>query len=553
MASLVGVLASGVASAAGGNAEFYTHGTAVLSTQVYSDADGTAAETDHVLGTDGEIVRYVTEPVDIVVKDEDGAVKRQFTHIDDVRAIRVESLAFTGPNGSGQTVAGGRIVAQTVLTKLLESLGSTDGNVDVSGTATTLQAAIGTSGAVFYHVKTGYGAKGDGSTDDTSAVQAAINDAITAGGGIIYFPAGTYNLTSGLTVSGSASIMFLGAGADETILEMQTDAISPWLEVGIDGYQCIGVSFASSTATFTGTQVLVTGQGATFQSCKFGSFAGSILDFEPTSTVEGTLCGVFLGCRFAIAHADGRFIADSTAVLNLAGAMVSFSGCAFDLNAVPTSSAVGTGRFVFNGCSFAMRSATGGVLFFSSGSTSSVFIYGGSVTAKNTSGANTLSAGNLFIAGARLKATAGGTLELCDGGSLYDSGCHVDTSAGTITLTDSLRDVVDAGDYSLTRQFRRNSQTIAGTAATISTEYGFHFIQHDSGASMTFTWSGNTGNRDFTIVSYANDTGGPITPTLGLNIGTASSVPNGQRGIYLVGHGLFDTGISNVLLSETVG
>lgn len=53
-----------------------------------------------------------------------------------------------------------------------------------------------------------YGAVGDGVTDDTAAIQNAINGAIAAGGGIVYFPPGmTYrvsmlNIQHGLTIDG---------------------------------------------------------------------------------------------------------------------------------------------------------------------------------------------------------------------------------------------------------------------------------------------------------------------------------------------------------------
>jgi polygalacturonase len=41
---------------------------------------------------------------------------------------------------------------------------------------------------------TDFGAMGDGITDDTAAVQTAINAAMETGGGTVYFPDGDYRL-----------------------------------------------------------------------------------------------------------------------------------------------------------------------------------------------------------------------------------------------------------------------------------------------------------------------------------------------------------------------
>ena len=50
------------------------------------------------------------------------------------------------------------------------------------------------------NVVTGYGADRTGAADSTTAIQAALTAAHTAGGGTVYFPAGTYKISSGLTV-----------------------------------------------------------------------------------------------------------------------------------------------------------------------------------------------------------------------------------------------------------------------------------------------------------------------------------------------------------------
>jgi polygalacturonase len=47
------------------------------------------------------------------------------------------------------------------------------------------------SQAMVYNVRT-YGAKGDGKTLDSPAINKAIESASKAGGGPVYFPAGTY-------------------------------------------------------------------------------------------------------------------------------------------------------------------------------------------------------------------------------------------------------------------------------------------------------------------------------------------------------------------------
>jgi hypothetical protein len=48
---------------------------------------------------------------------------------------------------------------------------------------------------------TTYGAIGDGVTDDSSAIQAAIDAVVAAGGGTLYFPHGTYFLNTGLLLT----------------------------------------------------------------------------------------------------------------------------------------------------------------------------------------------------------------------------------------------------------------------------------------------------------------------------------------------------------------
>jgi hypothetical protein len=61
-----------------------------------------------------------------------------------------------------------------------------------------------------------FGAKGDGTTNDTTAIQNAINAAITANQAL-YIPAGTYKVTSSLTINGPLGFKIYGDGTTSII------------------------------------------------------------------------------------------------------------------------------------------------------------------------------------------------------------------------------------------------------------------------------------------------------------------------------------------------
>ena len=75
-----------------------------------------------------------------------------------------------------------------------------------------LDNAIENKVARVYNVKgPAYGALGDNSTDDAAAIQSAIDACEAAGGGIIWFPKGTYKVLSALTIDADSVILY-GAG-----------------------------------------------------------------------------------------------------------------------------------------------------------------------------------------------------------------------------------------------------------------------------------------------------------------------------------------------------
>lgn len=126
---------------------------------------------------------------------------------------------------------------------------------------------------LWFNVKD-YGAKGDGTTNDTAAIQAAIMACIAAGGGIVYFPPGIYicdvtgsydfgalglgvhSYALSLPNSFTGEIAFRGAGAKVSILKKTTTTgvadytlLMPLAQVG---YTLAGATF--SDLGFDGAQ-----------------------------------------------------------------------------------------------------------------------------------------------------------------------------------------------------------------------------------------------------------------------------------------------------------
>lgn len=419
MASLVAPLACGVSGAASGSAAFYRTATSTLAT-VYSDAEGVTAVTSHLLDSNGGISRYVEERVDVVVADANGATVRTFTWGTDARDARVENVWFTGPDATGAVVAGGRQTADGAFTKLGASLGATDGNVLINGTAYTLTDALSNSARVFNVKK--YGAAGDGVADDGPKVQLAWNAAANAGGGIVYYPSGTYLHTTAAVMPASVGkVTHLGESASGTTIK-QANTTTCWTLGNGNNNTVMGLTFAPSSSANTGTLIAVGSTSRiTFISCVFSALNGTAFALTAASTSRVSCHS----CAISQAGASSRIASGSGSYFRLEGCEVDTAGG--DLTSFSDQVYV-----ISLATNWAMGSAiSAGTTYIHNNNAGTAFeIIGGELNVAFTSG--TVTVGNTASLGTEMKLTlsavriisAGATLTLASAlTELYESGC----------------------------------------------------------------------------------------------------------------------------------
>jgi hypothetical protein len=91
-----------------------------------------------------------------------------------------------------------------------------------------------------------FGAKGDGVTDDTAAIQAAINSIDNNLGGTVFFPRGTYRTTASITSNGEG-IIFQGVGRNASRI-IADHSSGPAVQIGRQYSGIRNLSVLASTA-----------------------------------------------------------------------------------------------------------------------------------------------------------------------------------------------------------------------------------------------------------------------------------------------------------------
>lgn len=238
-------LVSGVRDTAGavvasGKVRWYDPGTLVAAV-VYSDAACTTPITAPLtLNAGGQGTIYCLEPVRVIVKDSTETT----TYYDDIAPLQRHDSVYVTAAGIR---SGAECTLEQVLTDAVTSFGA--GFQYKESTGATARNYVDWMGELVVSVKD-YGAVGDGSNDDTIAIQAASDRVEARGGGWVFFPKGTYKITSAITVD-TAGVSWRGTGRTSIIKNAGTTTSAVTINIGSTADCKLGIYDLAITASTT--------------------------------------------------------------------------------------------------------------------------------------------------------------------------------------------------------------------------------------------------------------------------------------------------------------
>ncbi len=142
---------------------------------------------------------------------------------------------------------------------------------------------IGTNSGIIDRNVMNFGAVCDGSTDDYTAVQAAINS-LPSRGGVVEFPMGTCRVNSQLVLDNKQGIILRGSGGRQTssvasLLSMHVSGSGSAISAKVmSGFKIIDLGIRNGHASFTGTLLDVSGTNGVGDTTFVGIDNAYILD-----------------------------------------------------------------------------------------------------------------------------------------------------------------------------------------------------------------------------------------------------------------------------------
>lgn len=310
-AGIQGARTSDVSPATPGNAIIFKRGTTTRAAYFTDfEGQGTSSTATITLDSNGAAVVYVDEFVTVEVRDGAGTLIRTFTAVTKDSATEVQSTAFTGTSyedatGSTTTGVNQPTILKSVLDLWITNSGAKDWKwLDADGTTErTIQDGLRSTYRMIYNVKDPeFGAKGDGTTDDRGAINAAIVQASADGGGVVYMPFGTYRVTDSISLLGNVSLW--GSGTLSTSISIDDSSNGTLVGAAstlIPAQDIRGITFGALQAN-TGTVVsMPVTSNARISDCFFGSGSsnnGTLVDSTTATAIGGSL--TLTDCFFQI-------------------------------------------------------------------------------------------------------------------------------------------------------------------------------------------------------------------------------------------------------------
>lgn len=350
------ILAAGVNGAANGTAEIFRRATSTRA-QYFTDFEGDNpidSGDDVDLDANGGATIYVDQYVDVQVRDNAGNPVRFYTEGKTASATELRSPSFTGTDyDDAETGAGKPVVLSTVMNRWLPSAGATDFLVDVGGVPTNISTAIAGRLAIYFNVKeTTFGAEGNGTADDVIPIQDAIDAADAAGGGVVFFPAGTYRITTSLVVPSGVSL--LGA-APAARINIDAAALAAVVISGTASIVALSIikdlRFGANQATSADLVTASTNAKVLFDNCVF---AASAMTAGDCIGHAGALWVVVVDCNFRWGG-NGAAITASAPTVHIRDCKFEPLDVGYTGTILPMASEVVTVR----GCAFQILSLTG--------------------------------------------------------------------------------------------------------------------------------------------------------------------------------------------------
>lgn len=341
---LLSALAAGVTGAENGTCVIFKRGTATKATY-YDDFEGTtataqSASTELSLDSNGRFKAYVDEVVDVRVKDSSGNVVLTFTDGVSTPAVEVKSQSFTGVDYvTSASAAGNPTTLQAALDLWKTNAGSADFKIE-GVTPTQLYNQTYTKSE---NVKR-HGATGDGVDDDTSAITAAVT-ALGAAGGVVYFPPGTYRVTSVITIPEDVSLVGTGPENCTLTIDHATNDLINTSGTTSQRYAVIRGFTLTAAQANTGNAIEVASAAKVLvDNCYLGG-----------SDSNGTLI-LGSGAEGDLSCRDCRFVSGAATTSHIsmlvATSKTRLDGCQFEIVSGQSSTLVSVNDAQVFGCSF---------------------------------------------------------------------------------------------------------------------------------------------------------------------------------------------------------